>query len=249
MGIELSGQRRGLLRPREPEPEARHAQTVKAYLAVIVKGRDEVTEALFLAVGVAEWRYLSDEGAGGDRGDMLLRGMARAVWRQDHLLARRACAKGGSLEAEAKVAQTQGKRGRRRRRALQRMSQLWASRARRLVLVGVCRWPGDVEGDEREVVKLVVTARQVAFEVLRALGPGARGRIKRHGGALVVAARPELALHGPRTPVSRRARNTALGPDGLRDAAWAQARCAALQAVGQLPWGASRRLGSSSGFR
>lgn len=88
---------------RKPTPTTvlRHpasAQAVAAYLRVLEKGREEVIaaehwaevkEAIYLAAEAAGRPYLADERTDGTKDDVVLRVVARAVWRQDRLLARR----------------------------------------------------------------------------------------------------------------------------------------------------------------
>lgn len=181
------------LRPRRSSPVPRcvfdsrdYEDAARRLLAVVEGGGSEVSavqywaevkEAIVLAADFARTRVIEQVGDDLERKDMLLRSVARAVWRRDLWLACRlldTCsaasahlcirsyrpalvdarafaaayeeARRATLAAERLAAERAGRSGRGRRQAIDRMSALWAPRARRLRLVGVGRPAEDEDG-------------------------------------------------------------------------------------------------------
>lgn len=126
---------------------------------------------------------------------------------------------------------------------MQRLSQLWAPRARRWVLLGGRRAPEPDDGEEEAVVELA-TAPQVALQMLRE----DRGPIFEAAAGSEGAVEAWLAKHERNWPAmdglarqaglwsfGGRARNNTPGPAGLRYFVWAGAGEVACKALGQLP--------------
>lgn len=143
--------------------------------------------------------------------------------------ARFAEARAAALEASAREAPADGRRGRGQGRALQRMLALWARRPKRLVLGHVDRdgTDGEMAGGRREP-----QSEAGRFDSLRAHWRVVERRateesVRRLRAARPTQAWPRLESAGPTLNVVKsvleRAKGSAPGPDGLRYRAWRSA--------------------------